>query len=64
MLLLTQYIIILSNSSSNVYFSVKPPSSRSLYALFVHVLNFSKIYAANASGEAVNAVPEEQFYKF
>lgn len=64
MLLLTQYIIILSNSSSSVNFSVKPPSSRSLYAVLVHVLNFSKIYAASASGEAVTAVPNEQCYTY
>lgn len=62
MLLLIQYIITLSNSSSSVNFSVKPPSSRFLYAVFVHVLNFSKIYTASASGEAVTAVPNEQCY--
>ena len=54
--------MILSKSSSKVNFSRRPPSARNLYSGFVHVLNFSKIYAANATGEAATAVPLKIYF--
>jgi len=40
-----------------VNFSSKLPSDRNLFSLFVHVLNFSKMYAASPAGEAAMAAP-------
>lgn len=54
----TQYIITLSNKEVRVNFSSKFPSKCSLLVLFVHVENFSNIYAAKPTGESFRATPE------
>ena len=41
-----------------VNFSVKPPSSLYIHVLFVHVENFSIIYAASPRGELSSPTPE------
>lgn len=55
--LVTQYIIMLSSRLLKVNVFVNPPSSKFFQAGFVHVVNFSKIYAAKPTGLSRSATP-------
>lgn len=57
MLLVSQYSMILSMSSTLFKFS-KPPFDSDLQSLLVQVENFSRIYAARPIGESFRATPK------